>query len=70
MCHWIVANLTSPMSNYQFSINLTPEELEEYLPPSLPPKTGPHRYVFVLLEGVNSGKLMAPNMRPHWGYGK
>ncbi len=45
-----------------------------YLPPTPPPKTGYHRYIFVLLapateEGIH-GELTKPKDRPHWGYGK
>jgi len=50
--------------------NLT--EILEYLPPSPPPKTGYHRYVFVLLapeEGEQSREMQKPKERPHWGYG-
>ncbi|KAK5944197.1 carboxypeptidase Y inhibitor [Knufia obscura] len=46
-----------------------PGELETYQPPTPPKKTGPHRYVFVLLEG-DASSLKAPKERPHWGYGK
>jgi len=35
-------------------------------PPGPPPKTGYHRYVFLLLEGDNSN-LTAPSDRQHWG---
>ena len=46
-----------------------PGEIETYFPPSPPKKTGPHRYVFVLLEGDTSN-LRPPKKRPRWGYGK
>ena len=51
------------------------DELIEYMPPGPPPKTGKHRYVFVLLkpeEGDGKGKkeLRKPKERPHFGYGK
>lgn len=46
-----------------------PGEVESYFPPAPPKKTGPHRYVFVLLEGDVSS-LKPPKERPHWGYGK
>lgn len=46
-----------------------PGEVESYFPPAPPKKTGPHRYVFVLLEGDVS-HLRPPKERPHWGYGK
>ena len=52
-------------------------ELLSYLAPSPPPKTGPHRYVFVLLVSkggndltVGSTELKLPKERAHWGYGK
>lgn len=44
-------------------------EVEAYLPPAPPKKTGPHRYVFVLLEG-DASHLVAPKERAHWGFGK
>lgn len=37
--------------------------------PGPPPKTGFHRYVFVLLEGNNTN-LEAPEERQYWGFGK
>lgn len=56
----------------QGSSDLT--ELMSYVPPTPPPKTGYHRYVFVLLAPAdpNDGgkKLEKPKDRPHWGYGK
>ncbi|KAL9130049.1 MAG: hypothetical protein Q9217_001653 [Psora testacea] len=66
MCHWILTNITADNSgNF---------ELEPYIPPSPPSKTGYHRYVFVLLEpGADSDPSSLPKKpkdRPHWGYGK
>ncbi|KIV97828.1 hypothetical protein PV10_01533 [Exophiala mesophila] len=78
MCHWIVTNLSLPLidpsPNFgvldsQETLGKKSGELEEYLPPGPPPKTGPHRYVFVLLQG-DSSSLTAPADRQHWGYGK
>ena len=49
------------------------EELMPYKPPAPPPKTGYHRYVFVLLAPASedaSKELKKPKDRPHWGYGK
>jgi phosphatidylethanolamine-binding protein len=75
MCHWILTNLTMPLSlplpglfNPQI---LKPKaaELVEYKPPGPPPKTGPHRYIFVLLEG-DARHIEAPSERQHWGYDK
>lgn len=51
------------------------EEIIPYFSPSPPPKTGLHRYVFVLLapsSGEENGdiKLKKPEDRTHWGYDK
>jgi len=46
-----------------------PGEIKSYMPPGPPKKTGPHRYVFVLMEG-DASNLKAPEKRAHWGYGK
>ena len=69
MCHWIMTNLTTPVPGPLHTFKSKEGELVEYLPPSPPPKTGKHRYVFVLLEGKTK-HLTAPKERPHWGYGK
>ncbi|KIW14720.1 hypothetical protein PV08_07504 [Exophiala spinifera] len=70
MCHWILTNLTTPTPGPPPEThNAKPGEIMEYLPPSPPPKTGAHRYVFVLLVGESSD-LKAPKDRKHWGYGK
>ena len=49
------------------------QELMPYFPPAPPPKTGYHRYVFVLLapKAIDElqGHLKKPKDRPHWGYG-
>ena len=88
MCHWIATNITLPffqsvvVDSSEFSsfagksarygaggIN----ELIPYFPPTPPPKTGYHRYVFVVLAFDSSddeAKLKKPKDRPHWGYGK
>lgn len=54
-----------------------PTELMSYYPPAPPPKTGYHRYVFVLLapkadstDVRDAAGLKKPKERPHWGYGK
>lgn len=78
MCHWILTNLTLPADGGFATIHTAISvgtskskdgELMSYYPPAPPPKTGKHRYVFVLLEG-GSGSIEAPKKRPHWGYGK
>ncbi|KAL9101544.1 MAG: hypothetical protein Q9163_003199 [Psora crenata] len=83
MCHWILTNATlassDPLDSDRVELRFYPPknglvELESYLPPSPPPKTGYHRYVFVLLESKpDKGPSTLPKKpkdRPHWGYGK
>lgn len=72
MCHWILTNLTSPTPEPpppSPKITKKDGELKGYKPPGPPPKTGAHRYVFVLLQG-DSSNIKAPKKRKHWGYGK
>ena len=79
MCHWVLTNLTTPLPEQptfdvempfiDISKSTLEGELKSYQPPAPPPKTGKHRYVFVLLEG-ESTNVQAPKERPHWGYGK
>ncbi|KAG4435491.1 hypothetical protein IFR05_009030 [Cadophora sp. M221] len=75
-CHWIyiIATNFHPTSQapLEFSIpapKLSGPDLVEYKPPGPPPKTGYHRYVFVVLEG-DTTNLTAPEERQHWGTGK
>lgn len=88
MCHWIVTGITltsvnasSGLDDGAYILELNSEfgveghvtELMEYLPPSPPPMTKDHRYVFALLapDGDEAGgELTKPKDRPHWGYGK
>ncbi|KPI43557.1 Carboxypeptidase Y inhibitor [Cyphellophora attinorum] len=72
MCHWLI-NITKisvdgPRGN-AYALKQT-GELKGYKPPGPPPKTGPHRYVFVLLEGDKDAAASEPKDRQHWGYGK
>ncbi|KAH7413284.1 putative carboxypeptidase Y inhibitor [Cadophora sp. MPI-SDFR-AT-0126] len=76
MCHWIYIIPTHFPSNSQESLEFSipssdhPDlDLVEYKPPGPPPKTGYHRYVFVVLEG-DTTNLTAPDERQHWGTGK
>lgn len=69
MCHWILTNLTTPVSEPPPKSSRESGELKGYKPPGPPPKTGAHRYVFVLLQGYSSD-VKAPKKRQHWGYGK
>lgn len=49
-------------------------EIVSYRPPSPPPKTGKHRFVFLVLVPMNVTteplNLTAPAGRQHWGYDK
>jgi len=71
MCHWIAQIYpTSDQCNDEIELDHKHEwELVEYKPPGPPPKTGYHRYIFLLLEGDNTN-LTAPEDRQHWGTGK
>jgi phosphatidylethanolamine-binding protein len=68
MCHWLITNLTTPLEQ-PLSPAKEAGELKGYKPPGPPPKTGAHRYVFVLLQG-DATDLKPPKDRQHWGYGK
>ena len=87
MCHWIATNITKQYHSdvsggFDQLLSLAfgkgsggsgIHELMPYVPPSPPPKTGYHRYVFVLLapgaDADPSRDLKKPKDRPHWGYG-
>jgi phosphatidylethanolamine-binding protein (PEBP) family uncharacterized protein len=86
MCHWIATNLS--VSEKTFTIlplpeyDLTsapndasgPDDVVEYKPPGPPPKTGKHRYVFLVFSPKNGTTetlhLSKPKERQHWGTGK
>ena len=68
MCHWLITNLTTPIPEPP-EILKKAGEIKSYQPPGPPPKTGAHRYVFVLLQG-DSADLEPPEGRQHWGYDK
>lgn len=88
MCHWIATGIQPPEAGAAKTVHelelrslsesdadeLDLSEVVEYLPPSPPPKTGFHRYVFVLLEpetpSDNGRKLKKPKDRPRWGFKK
>ena len=88
MCHWVATNITKQYHSdtsgkFGHPLSLAFDrssggsdihELMPYVPPSPPPKTGYHRYVFVLLtpaaDANPSRHLKKPKDRPHWGYGK
>ncbi|KAI7163617.1 dynamin GTPase [Hortaea werneckii] len=81
VCHWIA---TSPprhrsADDERLDTDLVTkqphwEDIMPYKPPGPPPKTGKHRYVFVVLAPLNGTKealnLVKPADRQHWGYEK
>jgi phosphatidylethanolamine-binding protein (PEBP) family uncharacterized protein len=86
MCHWIASNVT--IAQDAFSILPLPEfglteqtesaqdldDVMEYKPPGPPPKTGKHRYVFLVFAPKNGTTEplhpSKPKDRQHWGTGK
>lgn len=79
MCHWIAALSTpvkAPPVHASSSFDLSPFmdlenpiEMVPYKAPRPPPKTGYHRYVFLLFSGDNSN-LTVPTERENWGMGE
>ena len=85
MCHWIATNITKQHSSENSKAprhlltvasgqSIGIHELMSYVPPGPPPKTGYHRYLFVLLapagDADTSKEIKKPKSRPHWGYGR
>jgi phosphatidylethanolamine-binding protein (PEBP) family uncharacterized protein len=84
MCHWIAANITLSQKTYSIlPIDFNIEEKEEvkgvdeviaYKAPGPPPKTGKHRYVFLVFAPRNGTTevlhLTKPKDRRHWGTGE
>lgn len=87
MCHWIATNVS--VTPRTFSILPLPEfdlveqdveqqsgpdDVVEYKPPGPPPKTGKHRYVFLVFAPKNGTTeplhLSQPKDRQHWGTGE
>jgi len=85
MCHWIAANVS--LSQKTVSILPIPflgtkdyetksesDEVVAYKPPGPPPKTGKHRYVFLVFAPENGTteplELSKPKDRQHWGTGE
>ncbi|KAF2270412.1 terminal flower 1-like protein-like protein [Lojkania enalia] len=84
MCHWIAANVSLSAKTYlilpiddlvteQEEVNRTQDNVIEYKPPGPPPKTGKHRYVFLVFAPQNGTtdplNLSKPKDRQHWGTG-
>jgi phosphatidylethanolamine-binding protein (PEBP) family uncharacterized protein len=87
MCHWIATNVSVTTKTFSIlplpEFGLTeqdikeqssPDDVIEYKPPGPPPKTGKHRYVFLVFAPKNGTTeplhLSKPKDRQHWGTGK
>jgi len=67
VCHWLVTAPAIGSSPSEIDSGLN--EIVGFKPPGPPPKTGYHRYIFLLFSGDNAN-LTAPEDRQHWGFGK
>jgi len=77
MCHWIATGATlakSADSDSPKSASKNLKQIMKYKPPGPPPKTGKHRYVFLVFAPANGTTkkldLTKPSDRQHWGTGK
>ncbi|CAO2656633.1 Nn.00g054360.m01.CDS01 [Neocucurbitaria sp. VM-36] len=87
MCHWIATNVSISqktfsilplpefgLTEHDISTNSGPDDVIEYKPPGPPPKTGKHRYVFLVFTPKNGTTeplhLNKPKDRKHWGTGE
>ena len=89
MCHWIATNVSVsekmmsilPLPHYGLtedihatSTNGGPDDVISYKPPGPPPKTGKHRYIFLVFAPRNGTTevlhLSKPKERKHWGTGE
>ena len=90
MCHWIASNVTISPNTFNIlplpkfdlvdaeeegkSTDGRPDDVMEYKPPGPPPKTGKHRYVFLVFAPKNGTTealhLSKPSDRKHWGTGE
>lgn len=85
MCHWIASNVTIAPDTFSIMPEFGPveqsestaaalQDVMEYKPPGPPPKTGKHRYVFLVFAPKNGTTkplhLSKPEDRQHWGTGK
>lgn len=74
-CHWVLADLRlNPNSGSESSLSTVLDlsngtELVPYMGPGPPPKTGKHRYVFLLYKQDERAHLVPPADRPNWGTG-
>lgn len=89
MCHWIATNVsvtprvglsTLPLPEHGLEeldagkASSSPDDVVDYKPPGPPPKTGKHRYVFLVFAPGNGTterlELSRPGDRRHWGTGE
>lgn len=87
MCHWIATNVSITPRTFSIlplpEFGLTeldvdeqsaPDDVVDYKPPGPPPKTGKHRYVFLVFAPKNGTTeplhLSKPEDRQHWGTGE
>ncbi|KAI9798857.1 MAG: hypothetical protein M1833_004360 [Piccolia ochrophora] len=84
VCHWVATNISFSSADefHILSLHHGPRKLEkgkgldelvEYMAPAPPPKTGPHRYVFLLFaseSGKSGSDLSKPEGRKRWGTGE
>lgn len=77
MCHFIATGLVLSSSADANCADVQLSELKDimpYKPPGPPPKTGKHRYVFLVFAPANGTSeplnLTKPEERQHWGTGK
>ncbi|ODV91505.1 hypothetical protein CANCADRAFT_42152 [Tortispora caseinolytica NRRL Y-17796] len=74
-CHFVVSNLSfppsasSPSGSEHVISQSDGTTLMEYFPPGPPPKTGKHRYVWIVYKQNNPSTPSAPKDRPCWGTG-
>ncbi|RYP11024.1 hypothetical protein DL765_007900 [Monosporascus sp. GIB2] len=74
MCHFIATGLKLSASDPSTSTSSELKDIMPWKPPGPPPKTGKHRYVFLLFAPANGTteplNLTKPEDRQHWGTGK
>lgn len=74
--HWIVTDLPLNANKKDSESALSTvleydegKEILKYVGPAPPPKTGKHRYVFLLYKQDPNGSFAPPSDRPNWGTG-
>ncbi len=76
--HYVISDLSikstdiktaSNVQDTRINVENDGDTLLPYMGPGPPPKTGKHRYVFLLYEQPDGVKVKAPKDRPNWGTG-